>query len=148
MITDEATKYIATVLSNCIGLVKLNLSHNNFHNMGAVYCKTILNLTKIDFSNNNIDEQTVNELSAFLSHCMKLEELNLANNNLQTAGAIKLFKRVTWISIKMINISGNCITANAAYHIASSLSKSKNLQEIDLSCNALDNLAIKKFCIH
>ena len=144
MITDEATKYIATVLSNCSGLVELNLSHNNFHNMGAVHCKTILNLTKIDFSNNNIDEQTVNELSAVLSHCVKLEELNLANNNLQTAGAIKLFKRVTWISLKMINISGNCITANAADHIASSLSKSKNLREIDLSCNALDNLAIRK----
>ena len=142
-ITDEATECLSAILPNCRELVELNLSHNNFYNIAALDCKMILNLTKIDVSNNNIDKQTVNELSIFLSYCTKLEELNLANNDLQTKGAIELFKRLMWTTLKAINISGNCITGKAAYHIASSLSKSKNLQEIDLSNNALNALAIR-----
>ena len=143
-ITDEATEHIANVLSNCSELVELNLSHNDFHNLGALNCITVSNLTKIDLNNNNIDEQTVNELSIFLSCCTKLEELNLANNNLQTAGAVKLFKKLTCNALKIINFSGNSIKLNAANHIAISLSKSNKLQEIDLSCNALEAPGIKK----
>ena len=125
-------------------LVELNLSHNDFHDMGAL-CIPVSNLTKIDFSNNNIDEQTVNELSVFLSRCTSLEELNLANNNIRTIGAIKLFKKLTCKALKIINISGNYINVNAAHHIAISLSKSNKLQEIDLSGNILKTLGIKKF---
>ena len=143
MITDEATEHIAAVLSNCRELVELNLSHNDFHNMGAL-CIPVSNLTKINFSNNNIDMQTVNELSVFLSRCTNLEELNLANNNLRTTGAAKLFKKLTCNALKIINISGNCIKVNAANHIAISLSKCNKLQEIDLSRNVLKGPGIKK----
>ena len=143
MITDEATEYIAAVLSNCKELVELNLSHNDFHNMGAL-CIPVSNLTKINFSNNNINKRTVNELSVFLSHCTNLEELNLANNNLQTTGAIKLFKTLTFNALKIISISGNWIEVNAADNIAISLSDSNKLQEIDLSCNDLQIVGINK----
>ena len=142
MITDEATEHIAAVLSNCRELVELNLSHNDFHNMGAL-CMPVSKLTKIDFSYNNIDEQTVTELSLFLSRCTKLEELNLANSNLQTSGAVKLFKTLTCKALKIINISGNCIKVEAADHIAISLSKSNKLQEIYLSCNVLQMVGIR-----
>ena len=143
MITDEATEHISAVLCNCRELVELNLSHNDFHNMGAL-CIPVSNLSKIDFSKNNIDEQTVNELSVFLSRCTKLEELNLANNNLQTTGAVKLFKKLTCNALKIININGNCIKVEAASHIAISLSMSNKLQEIDLSCNDLQTVGIRK----
>ena len=141
-ITDEATESIANVLSNC-ELVELNLSHNSLHNMSAFDCLTGSNITKINFSNNNIDEQTVSELSVFLSHCIKLEDLNLANNNLQTTGAVELFKNLTCITLIIIIISGNCLTIDAANHIAKSLSMNKKLQEVDLSCNGLQEVGIR-----
>ena len=144
MIDDEAAEYIATVLCNCSELVELNLCHNNLRNMSAFDCLLVPNLTKIDFSNNNIDEQTANDLATFLSQCTKLEELDLGNNNLQTTGGIELFKNLSCFNLKKVNISSNCLTQNAAYHIAKSLSKNNKLQEIDLSCNTLQNAGIIK----
>ena len=143
-ITDEAMEYIATVLSNCNELAELNISHNCLHNMSTLDCLICSSLTKIDLSNNNIDNQAVKELSVFLSHCTKVEELNLANNNLQTGGAIQVFKNMTCTSLKRINISGNHLTLNAANGIAFSLSKGNRLQEIDLSSNTLQGLGVKK----
>ena len=143
-ITDEATKSIANVLSNCNELVELNLSHNNLRNMSTFDYLTSSNLTKIDLSNNNIDNQTVSELSVFLSHYTKLEELNLANNNLQTTGAIELFKNLTCITLKIINISGNHITIGASSRIAKTLSMNKKLQEVDMSCNTLKEVGVRE----
>ena len=141
-ITDKATESIASVLSNCSEVVELNLSYNSLHNMSTFDYLTGSNMTKINLSNNNIDNQTVSELSVFLSHCTKLEELNLANNNLQTANAIKLFENLTCITLKIINISHNCIAVDAAYNIAKTLSMNYKLQEVDLSCNALKEIGI------
>ena len=137
MIDDDATEYIGTVLSNCSELVEINISNNNFYTLNILDCLMFSNLIKVNFSNNNISEHTLSEFSDFLSSCTKLEELNLSNTNLQTAGAIKLFKNLTCFTLKIINISGNCIAETAANHIALSLSKNNKLQEIDVSCNAL-----------
>ena len=142
MIDDEATEYIGTVLSNCSELVEINVSNNNFHNLNILDCLMFSNLTKVNFSNNNISEDTLSEFSDFLSSCTKLEELNLSNTNLRTEGAIKLFKNLTCFTLKIINISGNCITETAANHIAKSLSKNNKLQEIDVSCNAFHSSGI------
>ena len=142
MIDDEATECIATVLSKCSELVEINVSNNNFYNLNILDCLMFSNLTTVNFSNNNINEQTLSKFSDFLSSCTKLEELNLSNTNLQTAGAIKLFKNLTCFTLRIINISGNCITENAASHIAKSLSKNNKLQEIDVSCNALQSSGI------
>ena len=142
MIDDEAMEYIAIVLSNCSELVELNLSHNNLRNISALDCPIVSNLTKFDFSNNNIDVQIANDLATFLSQCTRLGELDLSNNNLQTAGGIELFKNLSCFTLKIINISSNCLTQNAAYHIAKSLSKNDKLQEIDLSCNVLQKAGL------
>ena len=143
MITDGATECIATVLSNCTELVELNLSHNYLHNMNALYSITFSNLTKVNFSNNNINEQTLNNLGVFLSLCTKLEDLDLSNNNLQTAGSNKLFEVLNCITLKTINISGNSLTKDAADHIAIRLSRNKKLQDIDLSCNIMQQAGIR-----
>ena len=143
VITDEAMKYIEDVMSGCKRLEELNMSYINLKIPITFTNLNITSLVKFDFSHNNIDEQTANEISLFLSCCTKLRILNLSYTNLQTAGGIRLLNELDIYYLTKFNISGNDLTTDTADNVATLLSKNDELEELDLSCNNLQEVGTK-----
>ena len=140
MVGDEGVEYIDVLSNNC-WLRELNLSHVNLEN-GFMYFNTG-NLKKIDCSNNNISKQSAKEIFLSLSRCINLQELDLSNTNLQSSGGINKLNKLDTYNLTKFSISGNGVTVHAADIIAILLSKNDELEELDLSCNHLQELGIR-----
>ena len=142
-VTDEAAKYIMDGLSSNSKLKEINLSHINLKNTIAYKNLKLANLNKFNFSGNIINEKLTNEISRFLSHCTNLKVLDLSCTNLQNSGCIEILNRLDIFNLTTLNISGNNITTHAADAIAVLLSKNDDLEELDLSCNNLQESGIR-----
>ena len=140
-ITDEATKYFVDSLSNKNKLKELNLSHTNLKSGIVFQFVDVSNLTKFIFSFNDITEEIANEISTFLLDCAKLQILDLSFTNLHTAGGISVLNAIVF-TLKNFSICGNLIPAHAAENIATFISDSDELEELDLSCNILQESGI------
>ena len=152
MITDEVAEVIATVLSHNNKLKSLDLSSNYFTSEGFVKIfdgmKNIVYLKNLSIGSNEITaSKAIDCITTILSHNLELEELDLANSFIQTAGVVKIFKSLRNISnLKKICIRGNIITNEAADDIAVVLSQNTKLEEIDIACNNLHTTnAVKIF---
>ena len=147
MITDEAMEYIVNALSSNGKLTELNLSHNNFKNTITFKNLKIANVNKFNFSNNNINKTSTKfngiALFKFLSRCTNLQVLDLSSTNLQDTGCIEMLNALDIYSLIKIDISNNGIQTHAADKIAVLLSKNDDLEELDLSCNHLQELGIR-----
>ena len=142
-VTDEAAKYIMDGLSSNSKLKEINLSHINLKNTIAFKNLKFANLNKFNFSGNIINEKLANEISHFLSHCTNMKVLDLSCTDLQNSGCIEILSRLDIFSLTTFNISGNNITTHAADAIAVLLSKNDELEELDLSCNNLQESGIR-----
>ena len=142
--TDEAVEYIADCLSCNTRLKELNLSHMSLKTVTAFKNLKVANLKIFNFSGNGVDKRSPNELSSFLSHCISLQVLDLSCTNLQGADDIRVLQGLHPLNIRKLNISGNGLTKDAADTIAAYLSKSGELEELNLSYNNLQELGIKK----
>ena len=92
-------------------------------------------MTKINISNNAIDEQVADDIGNFLSKNMDLEELDASCNNLHSSGIIKLCKRLTNLSkLTKLKIGGNHFTAD---NVANLILHNSKLEVVDLSNNDL-----------
>ena len=139
-ITDHAAESIANFLSKNSKLEELDLSYNNLQATGAMKIaklSNILGLIKFNISHNAITDHAAESIAHFLSQNSKLEELDLSHNHLQTAGAIEIAKTSEITKLKKFNISHNSITDHAAEFIASFLSSNSKLEELNLSYNSL-----------
>ena len=144
MVTDEAVEYIADGLSCNIKLKELNLSHISIKSATAFKNLNFVNLKIFNFSGNDIDRQSANELSSFLSHCIGLQVLNLSYTNLQGVSDIRVLQGLHPFNLRKFDISGNGITKHASDSIAAFLHNSCELEELNLSYNSLQELGIKK----
>ena len=140
-ITDEATKYFVDSLSNKNKLKELNLSHTNLKSGIVFQFVDVSNLNKFIFNFNDITEEIANEISTFLLDCAKLQILDLSYTNLHTAGGISVLKAIVF-TLKDFSICGNLIPAHTAENIATFISGSDELEELDLSCNILQESGI------
>ena len=152
MITDEAAENIATVLSNNNKLKSLELSSNYFRSEGFVKIfngmKNIVYLKKLSIGSNEITaSKAIHCITTFLFHNLELEELDLSNSFIQTAGVIEIFKSLRNISnLRKIYVHGNVITDEATDDLAVVLSQNTKLKEINISCNNLQTAgAVKIF---
>ena len=95
-ISAEAADSIATVLSHNIHLQELYLGGNNLQSTGAIKIakglQNISNITIFSIYNNNLGEETVDNIMTILSQNTELQKLDLVGNNLQTTGATKVVK--------------------------------------------------------
>ena len=151
MITDEAAEIIATVLSHNNKLQSLNLSYNYFTSKGFVkifeHLQFIMYLRSLNISHNEITIKAAHSIATFLTHNSKLEELDLSNAILQTAGIIVIFKSLRYFSnLKKVYINGTMITDEAADDIAAVLSQNTELEELDIGCNHLQRLVAMIIC--
>ena len=143
---------IGKVLSYFTKLKTLNLCHNNLlqeTGAGKMFkYLSIPNLTKLNISHNEIDEQAVDDIAKFLSQIFKLEELDLSCNNLQVTEVATLLSEVQNISsCTKLNVSHNNINDKAAHNIATFLSHNTQFRELDLShCDlqTIDAITVSK----
>ena len=145
MVTDEATAYVVDVLSNNNNLKELNLGHIYLKNTTSYASSQLTNLkltnfNKLDFSGNIINEKLIH----FLSHCTNLKVLDLSCTNLQNSGCIQILDRLDIFNLTTFNISGNDVITHVADNIGAFLSKNDKLQDLDLSCNNLQESGIRK----
>ena len=143
MIIDEATKYLVNILHNNAKVKELNLSNIKLNKAIDFGNLKLAELSKFNFSTNNIDEQSASEISQFLSQSTNLQVLDLSCTNLQEKGSIEALRGLDIFNLMKFNISGNNITAHAADNIAVLLSKNDQLKQLDLSCNELQEIGVR-----
>ena len=143
MISYEAAKYIVDGLSNCSNLKELNLSYNGMESVVLFRNVEATNLTKFTFSHSDINTEMAHQLLQFLTQCSYLQVLDLSYTNLQTAKGINVLNLIMF-TIKIFSICGNLISVFAAEYIAEFLSYNDKLEELDLSCNNLEESGIIK----
>ena len=148
-ITTPAVSYIANFLSHNTKLQILDLSCNDFQEVGCCNAfkklHNISNLSLLKISHSSVVNTAADELANFLYHNTSLQELDLSYNYLSISDATKIFKGMENISnLITINISHNMITDEAADNIATVLSHNMKLKEIDLSYTKLSTSDITK----
>ena len=134
-ITDQAAIDMANILSNATKLHNFILSNNKLLTTSA---SKLLNnfsmMVKFDNSFNPINNETARDIAVFLSQNSGLKELNISSCNLQTKGAVTVFKGMRNLShLTKLNINNNNISDEVADDIAVVLFQNDSLEELDLS---------------
>ena len=128
-INIELLQKIPNTLSN---VVELDITGCNLEEHEFQQCNNQSN----DKQHNDyrISKQSIGKV---LPYFTKLKTLNLHHNDLQEAGAGKLFKYLSILNLSKLNISHNEIDEQAVDDIAKLLTQIIILEELDLSCNNL-----------
>ena len=146
-ISEYSSGFLAEVLSHNAELEELDLSCNTLQAAGTVTVlkSTNSNLRKIKISNNDITNEAAKDMANILSCRVKLEELNLSHNCLQTSGVLDVLNGLKNIStLKAFNICNIGITDDVADNIVTVLSNNMALEEVDLSYNKLQVVGVTK----
>ena len=135
---EQAAEYNAGALSHNINLQKLYL--DNFKVVGIIEITRALQntstLTDFSISSNKIGKAAADDIAAVLLHNTNLQELQIHDNSLKTAGIIKITKALQDIStLTVFNISKNSVGDKAADDIAAVLSHNTKLQNLCLDNN-------------
>ena len=137
-ITEES---IATVFSHT-ELEVFDISGNYVKTPSMIKIRKALQQIPIlqQFYIDNITDETVDDVAAAIYNDIKLQELNISKNNLQSTGAIKIAKALQTIStLTKLNISDNYIADEAADDIAAAIYNNIKLQELNISKNNLQS---------
>ena len=125
-ITEEAADDIAAPISNNTNLQEFDIGRKTLETVGDIKIsrslQKISKLTKLYIDNNNISDGAANEIAIVIAHNIHLQHFNIAKNNIQSFGAIKIAKSLQKVS-RLIKLSfhDNCITDKAADDIATAI---------------------------
>ena len=142
----ELAPAISSVLAKNKLLGKLSLRDNGLNDDGVIKIAQSLckhsKLKALNLQNNNITEKAAEALASVISSNTELQKLYLGNNQLQL-GVIKIARGLKNISsLKVLDLSNNNITEQAADELAAAIRFNKSLEEIWLSSNYLRSSAI------
>ena len=160
-ITDEAADDIAAAISCNIHLQELNLDSTNLQTSGAIKIarglQKISTLTKLCIHGNRITDGAADDIAAAISCNIHLQELNLGKNDFTPPGALKITRSLQKIlTFTKLCFHGNCIIYNKNIHkmclldnsisneaidnLATAISNSTNLRELNLGSTGLQTL--------
>ena len=152
-ITDSEVNYLEVILCHNDKLKELDLSCNCLQAVGTIQIlkqiKNIVTLKKLVIADNGITNEAADYIAVVLSHNSLLEEVDLSNNNLQEAGALKLLKTIKDHSkVKKFNISHNNITDSATDKLTTLLTQSNsNVENLSFMCRKLPSRGLMEtFC--
>ena len=133
-ITDEAADDIAAAILSNNKFQKLDLSGNEFKATGMINIagalQGISSLTELNVGFNCITDEVADDLLSILQRNINLRRLDLSNNKLQAAGAIKIVKSIQNIymsSFLMLFFENNQISKEARDEITAILSSNKSV---------------------
>ena len=159
---------LTTALTNIKSLKLLNLSQNNkfkdnlvvaavIHSNGNLehldlsFCElqeismiemfkaNLVNLKVVNFSGNHISNSVAHRMQAMICNAASLQHLSLSNCSLNEQGIVKVMEGVK-CSLRLFDISSNVITDEAAKSVATAITRSTELEHLDLSCCGLQEL--------
>ena len=138
-ITDETADNIASVISRNINLQKLKLCSSILQPSGILkILLNILSLKKLYINDNNITCEAADDIAAVIACNFNLQEFDISENNLQTAGIIKVMKALKGINtLRKLYISNNNITDDVTDNIAAVISFNLDMEVLDISGNSL-----------
>ena len=125
----------------------LNLSGNEFDMKSAVNLGNFLSIPKniksLNLSNMNI----IAEYTPFLFKSFHFEELYFDDNSIQEVGCILLCKAISENDIlKKLSLKNTGINSIGISHLMKAIEKLKNIQEIHLENNDLDENVCNELC--
>ena len=139
-IRDNATQFIAAVISHNPQLVELNVSWNALTGIGAIRiiqsltCNNHLQVLKV--AGCGLMEREADELARVLSDKTGLKELDLSWNELKAEGVNVVIKALSAIvSLQVLKIENCNITDKAVDVLSNNLAKHYALTELDVSHN-------------
>ena len=148
VISCEAADDIAAVISCNTKLQEIDISENNLQTAGVRIIMKALQgihtLKMLYLGNNVISCEAADDIAAVISCNTKLQEIDISENNLQTAGVRIIMKALQGIhTLKMLYLGNNVISCEAADDIAAVISCNTKLQEIDISENNLQTAGVR-----
>ena len=137
---EVAADNIAAIVSQNSKLKILDLQNNNFKTAGMIKIARALkrcsSLTLFSINNNDVGEEAAEDLGVVFSQNLKLQKLDLQNNNFKTLGMMKIAKALQNISsLTWLSINHNGVGEEAADDIAAVLSQNINMQTLGLQNN-------------
>ena len=136
-----AANDIAGVITFNSSIQLLSMSDNNLQSSGfmviANALKDISSLKSLYAYGINVTSTVSEELSSVIEHNLSLENLSLGDNLLKN-GLIKIMESCSRLtSLKILELSHNCISPTQVVNIASTVSK----------CNSLEALSMGGICL-
>ena len=127
----------------------MDIGSNNFQASGIIKIakslQRISSLTKLYIYHNNLTYKAADDIAAAISCNVHLQELDISKNDFQTPGIIKIAKSLQTISLlTKLYINHNNLTYEAADDIATVITYSVHLQELDISSNDFQASSIRK----
>ena len=144
-IPREADEVLASVIMHNTGLEELYLSGNNL-GVGtlkvakALQCITTLRI--LGLGNNNIPQETCDELALAIKSNKHLKQLGLKDNNLQYSSLLILQTLSTISTLKVLDIQCNQIGKKGGKVLVSVIKSNNTLMELYLGSNDLQGSAI------
>ena len=144
--TEEAGEALASVILHNTRLEKLHLSDNNLGEGTLKVLKALQHITSLkllDLEYNGMPKEASGELALALTSNKHLEELWLANNNLQSSAFVILQALSTISSLKCLDMNNNQISGAGGEMLASVINNNTGLRKLFISNNNIQYSAMK-----
>jgi len=147
-ISDAGALVISRIISQNPPLQDLKLHMNKITQEGAQHLARALlvntNIRVLNLSSNNVGDQGCTEI---ILNANKLTELDLSGTHCGDNAAIQLGNMLkSSRTIRVINLSGNCISSVGANKIIEGLSMNRGLVKLSLDDNAIDGSSTASIC--
>ena len=144
LISEEAADSIASVIKINTGIGELYLGNNKL-GAGALKIiralKEVSSLKVLDLNNNNTSGIIADDLAAVIDH-NSLQKLWLANNDLRSCASTILQSLSKITTLTHLNLSGNDMSEEVAYFLASAIASNSSLEDLRLTDNRLTTSGI------
>ena len=138
--TGEVVEDLVSVIKNNPDLEELYLSDNDLNASAGIILQALAENCKLkvlDLNNNNMTGEVAEDLANVIKNNFNLEQLGLANNNLELSAVVILHAIKDNCKLKVLNLNGNNMPGEVVDALVSVIKNNVGLEEIYLSHNDL-----------
>ena len=144
-ITTEIVEDLASIITQNTNLEQLYLANNDLKISSILILQALKENSKLkvlDLNDNNMTEETAEDLASVIKNNSNLQQLYLANNNLKTSSILLLQALKGNSKLKVLDLNDNNMTGEAAEDLASVIKNSFNLKRLYLANNDLKTSSV------
>ena len=135
-ITNKMTNKLTTIINNNSNLEHLEMAECN---MSKTFCAKLIScsqfkkISKLNFSQNSVISEVIEELISILSFHTNFKSLDLSNCQLKSNEVNQIFKILRRMSnLQCVDLSANVMTDDATKDIVDMIINNKNIQKLML----------------